>query len=80
MARNVVYKGFRINSAPSKLQRGDFSTKGSIDQCTGQGTRVNLLNELQARTFSTEEEADEWFIRKSKTIINEILLNRNTPL
>jgi hypothetical protein len=72
MAINIEYKGYVINSAPLILQKGGFSSNGSIEQHSVLGVMDHTLSNLQATTFNTEEEADNWFVEEAKTIIDKV--------
>lgn len=70
MTNAIEYKKYIINSSPLILQKGGFSSNGTIEQHDGAGVTVNILGDLQAKTFNTENEADNWFIEEAKKIID----------
>ena len=70
MATEIEYKGWIISSAPLNLQKGGFSSNGTVEQYSSPGVRVKILDDLQAKIFNTEDEADTWFIDEAKKIID----------
>jgi hypothetical protein len=71
MSTKEFYKGRCIMSDPFELQDGGFSSNGIIE--THKHDRVTDFkpNDLQSKEFTTEEEADSFYIEEAKKIIDK---------
>lgn len=72
MSTRIEYKGYIINSTPDKLSDGGFRAHGSIEIHYGSGVLDTPLTDSSSQTFNTEEEADNWFINKARTRIDNM--------